>query len=70
MKPWNHGIINFTHVSNSNLLDLDKRQATGKPSLGLMGLAGSWKPSSITDINRDVALLAMQTAIDSGITFF
>lgn len=57
-------------MSNSNLLDLDKCHATGKPSLGLMGLAGSWEPSSITDVNRDVALLAMQTAIDSGITFF
>jgi predicted oxidoreductase len=57
-------------VSKTNLPDLDQCHATGKPSLGMMGLAGSWEPSAITDVNLEAAVRAMQTALDSGITFF
>ena len=57
-------------MSKTNLLDLDQCHASGKPSLGMMGLAGSWEPTSITKEDRDAAVHAMQTAIDSGITLF
>jgi predicted oxidoreductase len=36
----------------------------------MMGLAGSWEPSAITNANREAAVQTMQVALDSGITFF
>ncbi len=36
----------------------------------MMGLAGSWEPSEITDVNRQAAVRAMQTALEAGYTFF
>jgi len=57
-------------VSKTNLPDLDRCHASGKPSLGMMGLAGSWEPSEITDINREAALRTIRTALDAGYTFF
>lgn len=36
----------------------------------MMGLAGSWEPSAITDVNREAAVHAIQTALDSGYTCF
>ncbi len=57
-------------MSKTNLPDLDQCHVSGIPSLGMMGLAGSWEPSEITDTNREVAVQAMQTALDAGYTFF
>lgn len=36
----------------------------------MMGLAGSWEPSEITDTNRQAAVESMRTALDAGYTFF
>jgi len=57
-------------VSKTNLPDLDSCHASGLPALGMMGLAGSWEPSEITEANYEVAVQVIRTALDAGYTFF
>lgn len=39
-------------------------------ALGCMGLAGTWNPAEVTDEHRRRAIIAFETALDAGITFF
>jgi predicted oxidoreductase len=39
-------------------------------ALGCMGLAGTWNPAEYTSAHRDRAFLALDTAIEEGITFY
>ena len=57
-------------MSRTNLPDLDQCHATGIPSLGMMGLAGTWEPSAITDELLDAAVPVLEAALGAGYSFF